>query len=162
SSAAYDSPPHQGTLAFRDVAQDAGLKYRWQIPGKRPLNILQTIGNGCAFLDYDNDGCLDILLVGQKLALFQGDGKGHFKEVTASMGLDRLTGHFLGCAVGDYDNDGFEDVYLSAYRGGVLLHNQAGKRFEDVTRAAGIAAQPWGTSCTFVDIDGDGKLDLYI
>jgi hypothetical protein len=145
-----------------DVTREAGLNYRWQIPGKRPLNILQTIGNGCAFLDYDNDGNLDILLVGDKLALYRGDGKGHFTDVTAAMGLDRLTGHFLGCAVGDYDNDGFDDLYLSAYRGGVLLHNEAGRRFQDVTRSAGIAPQPWGTSCAFVDIDGDGKLDLYI
>jgi enediyne biosynthesis protein E4 len=156
------SPLSQGGAIFVDVAESAGLKYRWQIPGKRPLNILQTIGNGCAFLDYDSDGNLEILLVGPKLALYKGDGRGHFTDVTAATGLDRLAGHFLGCAVGDYDNDGYEDVYVSAYRGGVLLHNQDGKRFEDVTRRAGIAQQPWGTSCTFTDLDADGKLDLYI
>ena len=71
------------------------------IPGKRPLNILQTIGNGCAFLDYDRDGNLDILLIGPKLALYRGDGKGHFSDVTQETGLDRLSNHFLGCAVGD-------------------------------------------------------------
>ncbi len=148
--------------AFADVTEAAGIRYQWQIPGKRPLDILQTIGNGCAFLDYDNDGSLDILLVGPKLALYKGDGKGHFTDVTVKMGLDKLTGHFLGCAVGDYDNDGFADIYISAYRGGVLLHNEAGKRFQDMTASAGIAPQPWGTSCTFADLDGDGKLDLYI
>jgi hypothetical protein len=147
---------------FVDVAEQAGLHYRWTIPGKRPLNILQTIGNGCAFLDYDNDGNLDILLIGPKLALYQGDGKGHFTDVTAAAGLDRLTGHFLGCAVGDFDNDGYDDIYLSAYGGGRLLHNEHGKGFRDVTTEAGIMPQPWGTSCAFTDVDNDGKLDLYI
>ena len=147
---------------FENVAQQSGLNYRWSIAGKRPLNILQTIGNGCAFLDYDNDGNLDILLVGPKLALYRGDGKGHFTDVTQAMGLSALHGQFLGCAVGDYDNDGWPDLYISAYRGGVLLHNENGKGYKDVTKQAGIAPQPWGTSCTFGDIDGDGKLDLYI
>src|SRR5438045_803838 len=101
---------------FSDVAAAAGLRYRWEIPGKRPLNILQTIGNGCAFLDYNNDGNLDILLVGSKLALYQGDGKGHFTDVTGETGLDRLSGHFLGCAVGDIDGDGYDDLYISGYR----------------------------------------------
>jgi len=147
---------------FVDVAAQVGLRYCWVIEGKRPLNILQSIGNGCAFLDYDNDGNLDILLVGPHLALYRGDGKGHFTDVTHATGLDRFQGHFQGCAVGDYDNDGYDDLYISAYRGGILLHNEAGHRFTDVTRSAGIAPQPWGSSCTFADLDGDGKLDLYI
>ena len=147
---------------FADVTEAAGIRYRWEIPGKRPLNILQTIGNGCAFLDYDNDGALDVLLVGPKPALFRGNGKGRFEDVTGPGGMDSLSGHFLGCAVGDYDNDGFVDVYLSAYRGGALLRNEAGKAFRDVTRRAGIRPQPWGTSCAWGDIDGDGRLDLYV
>src|SRR5579883_3473247 len=147
---------------FVDVASAAGLKYQWTIAGARPINILQSIGNGCAFLDYNNDGNLDILLVGPKLALYQGDGHGHFTDVTHEMGLDKFRGHFLGCAVGDYDNDGYDDIYLSAYRGGALLHNEGGKGFKDVTKEAGIAPQPWGSSAAFADIDGDGKLDLYI
>lgn len=145
-----------------DVSSKAGLEYRWEIHGPRPLTILQSIGNGCAFLDYNNDGNLDILLVGPKLALYRGDGKGHFTDVTHAVGLDQLKGHFLGCAVGDYDNDGFDDIYITAYEGGALLHNEHGRRFRDVTRDAGLAAQPWGTSAVFFDADNDGKLDLYI
>ncbi len=168
------TPAHERVL-FTEVARAAGIDYRWTVEGKRPLNILQTIGNGCAFLDYDNDGNLDILLVGPKLALYRGDGKGHFTDVTHATGLDQLNGHFLGCAVGDFDNDGYEDLYISAYRGGVLLHNEpiapetnsgtrnaSVRRFRDVTQEAGIASQPWGTSATFTDFDGDGRLDLYI
>lgn len=154
-------------IHLRDVAGEAGLNYHWEITGKRPLNILQTIGNGCAFLDYDGDGNLDILLIGPKPALFRGDGKGHFQDVSAQTGLDRLQGHFLGCCVGDYDSDGFDDIYVSAYRGGVLLHNEPGSNpservFKDVTSESGIAPQPWGTSCGFADLDHDGLLDLYI
>lgn len=155
-------PSSSGSIHFSDVAQEAGLHYRWAIPGKRPLNILQTIGNGCAFLDYDNDGNLDILLVGPKLALYRGDGHGHFTDVTHTMGLDKLHGDFLGCAVGDYDNDGYDDLYISGYRRGLLLHNEHGKGFKDVTEAAGLKPQPWGTSAAFGDLDGDGLLDLYV
>ena len=82
---------------FSDVADQAGLRYQWVVPGKRPLNILQTIGNGCAFLDYDNSGSLSVLLVGtDHVALFHGDGHGHFTDVTSAMGLATLKGHFLG------------------------------------------------------------------
>jgi hypothetical protein len=144
---------------FRDVAESAGLRYSWIIAGKRPLNILQTIGNGCAFLDYDNDGNLDILLVGPKLALYKGDGKGNFTDVTQAAGLNRLSGHFLGCAVGDYDNDGFPDIYLTAYRGGVLLHNEGGHGFRSVP----LAPQPWSTSAAFVEtVPNSGRLDLIV
>jgi hypothetical protein len=145
------------------VAGTAGLNYHWKIAGKRPLNILQTIGNGCAFLDYDGDGNLDILLIGPKLALFRGDGKGHFTDVSEQTGLSKLSGHFLGCAVGDYDNDGFPDLYLSGYRTGLLLHNDHGKTFTDTTRAAGLQEQPWGTSCSWAEaVPGSGRLDLYV
>ena len=150
------------TATFRDVADTAGLDYRWEVKDARPLNALQTIGNGCAFVDYNGDGNQDILLVGQPPALYQGDGTGRFTDVSEESGIGSLRGHFLGCAVGDYDNDGFLDLYLSAYRGGALLKNQSGKRFAVVTDAAGIAEQPWATSAAFFDYDGDGSLDLYI
>ncbi len=81
---------------FVDTADEAGLRYRWSLPGKSPRNILQMIGNGCAFLDYNNDGNLDILLVGPKLALYKGDGHGHFTDVTLQVGLDKINGYFLG------------------------------------------------------------------
>ncbi len=155
-SASSDGP------RFADVAARSGLRYRWEAPSRRPLTVLDTIGNGCAFLDYDRDGCLDILLVGPRLALYRGDGKGHFTDVTAAVGLAGMSAHFLGCAVGDYDNDGYPDIYISGYMTGLLLHNVGGRRFEDVTRSAGIAPQTWGTSAAFADVDGDGKLDLYV
>ena len=151
------------SVRFDEVGEASGIRYEWKVAGTRPLNILQTIGNGCAFLDYDNDGNLDILLVGPHLALYKGDGKGHFTDVTHDTGLDTLSGHFLGCAVGDYDNDGYDDVYISGYRTGILLHNEGGKRFSDATRQAGLTPQPWGTSCGWAEtVPGSGKLDLFV
>ena len=149
-------------ISFRTVTKEAGIAYRWQPSGTRPLTILGTIGNGVAFLDYDGDGNLDILLVGPKVALYKGDGKGHFTDVSATTGMDKLKGDFRGCAVGDIDNDGFPDIYLTAYRGGALLHNEGGKSFRDITARSGIASQPFGTASAFGDINGDGFLDLYI
>lgn len=160
---------------FRDVADASGIRYSWQIGGSRPTTILQTIGNGCAFLDYDNDGNLDVLLVGPAPALYHGDGHGHFTDASHEAGIDRLSGHFLGVAVGDYDGDGYDDLYLSGYRTGVLLHNEAlirgqqrvvgrtARWFRDVTAEAGLKPQPWGTSCAFAEtVPGSRRLDLYV
>src|SRR5579862_8066172 len=100
-----------GHIRFRDVYRQSGIDYQWRLPGPNKLNLLHAVGTGCAFLDYDNDGNLDVLLVGPKLALYKGDGQGHFKDVTHETGLDRFHGRFTGCAVGDYDNDGYDDLY---------------------------------------------------
>jgi enediyne biosynthesis protein E4 len=162
SSGGSSASPGTTAIRFREVAAEAGLTYRWTAPGKRPLNILQTIGNGCAFLDYDRDGNLDILLVGPTLALYKGDGKGKFTDVSGPTRIGALKGYFLGCAVGDVDNDGFSDLYIGGYREGRLLRNNGGKAFTDISRTAGIGAQPWGTSAGFSDLDGDGFLDLYV
>jgi enediyne biosynthesis protein E4 len=152
-----------GTFAFRAVPEtESGLQYAWAIEGQRPLDILQTIGNGVAFLDINNDSNLDIICVGKKPGVFLGDGKGKFTDASATLLPTGLTDHFLGCAVGDFNNDGFSDVYLSAYQGGKLLQNDGGKRFMDVTAQTKLPVQPWGTSCAFFDANRDGKLDLYI
>ncbi len=162
-NAAIPATDVKKSFLFSDVTDKSGIDYKWTIPGSRPLNILQTIGNGCAFLDYDNDGNLDILLVGTQLALYKGDGKGGFTDVTIQLGLDKLTGHFLGCAVGDVDGDGYDDLYISGYRTGILLKNEHGERFSDVSKQSGIKPQPWGTSCAFAEtVPGSGKLDLYV
>jgi hypothetical protein len=156
------APEPATAIRFEETAAASGLRYLWEIPNPGLHNVLESIGNGCALFDYNNDGNLDILLVGPKLALYKGDGHGHFTDVTHQTGLDRLHGHFLGCAVGDYDNDGYDDLYLSGYQTGLLLHNEGGRSFRDVTREAGLAPQPFGTTCAFGSMDGSRYLDLFV
>jgi enediyne biosynthesis protein E4 len=170
------SEPAEGI--FRDVAKEAGLDFRWGHGGKAPLTILETIGHGCAFLDYDQDGLLDALLVSdQGGVLFRNTGDGRFENVTPLSGLV-AEGPFFGVAVGDYDNDRFPDLYLTGYGKCRLYHNRGARRskslgtdnptssplFEDVTAKAGVGARgPHDvvTAAAFADLDGDGRLDLF-
>ncbi len=155
------STPAGPGVKFVECAERSGVKYVWTPPSKKPLTILGTIGNGAAFLDFNNDDNLDLLLVGQTPALFVGDGKGKFTDVSAQV-LGGLKGYFLGCATGDIDGDGFIDVYLTGYREGRLLKNDGGKKFTDITKSSGLTPQPWGTSASLADLDRDGKLDLFV
>jgi hypothetical protein len=148
---------------FEDMTKSAGLTYVWEQPkGKSPLTILETIGNGAAFLDFDQDGNLDILLVGDKTALYSGDGHGAFKDISDIVGLTQITGKHLGCGVADINNDGYPDIYLSGYKTGHLLLNEAGKRLVNASAQSGIPVQPFGTAVTFADIDSDGLPELFI
>jgi len=155
-------PTPAAPTRFVDVADAAGLNYEWTLPGQTPRNIQQTIGNGCAFLDYNSDGKLDILLVGPRVALYQGDGSGKFHDISHETGLDKLHGDFAGCAVADYDNDGHDDIFLSGYHCGALLHNDGGTHFTDVTKRSAIDTASWSTSAAWGDVDGDGRVDLYV
>lgn len=157
-------PDTASTDLFRDVAREAGLEFRWGHGGRSPLTILETLGHGCAFLDYDQDGLLDAFLVGnRRCGLFRNLGGGRFSDVTAQAGLT-AEGELLGLAVGDYDNDGYPDVYVTGYGTCVLYHNTRRGGFEDVTARSGLAARgPYDmvTAAAFADLDGDGKLDLF-
>jgi len=145
---------------LRDVtAQTDVAAYTFPMPKERPLTLLQTIGNGCALADFNNDGNLDLLVIGAPVALYDGDGKLGFKSSKAVLPTTTITPQ--GGAVGDIDNDGDLDVYINGYRTGYLWRN-TGNGFEDVTAQSGIPIQPWGTSAAFADIDLDGKSDLII
>jgi hypothetical protein len=133
----------------------------------------RIMGSGGAFLDVDNDGRLDILLVtnagprsGSCNKLYRQKPDGSFADASAGSGLD-VAGHGMGVACGDIDNDGWVDVYLSQYGGGRLFRNRGAadgewRGFEDVTRTAAVEQPRWGTSCSFVDYDRDGWLDLAV
>jgi hypothetical protein len=159
---------------FTDVAQSAGLHAPTIYGGiDRKDYIVETMGCGCAFLDYDNDGWMDIfVLCGTRFAdgpadatnrLYKNNRDGTFSDVTAKAGLLR-TGWPSGVCVGDYDNDGFEDLFITYWGENVLYHNNGDGSFTDVTRKAGLGPNRtrWGAGCTWIDYDRNGKLDLFV
>ena len=162
------------TSTFTDVAAKAGLR-AITVYGEsdRKEYIVETLGCGCAFFDFDNDGWLDIFLLsgtrlenapaGASNRLFKNNRDGTFTDVTERAGL-RKTGWACGVCVGDYNNDGFEDLFVTCWGETVLYRNNGDGTFTDVTRAAGLAdsARRWGTGCTFLDYNRDGHLDLFV
>ncbi len=134
----------------------------------------ETMGPGVAFLDYDNDGWVDIFLVnsGQadfyqpktplKNALYKNNRDGTFTDVTDKAGVAGGREFGMGCAIADYDNDGYPDILVTAYGRCTLYHNNGNGTFTDVTDKAGVAAPGWTTSAVWFDYDNDGRLDLLL
>ena len=168
------SPPG---ARFVDIAAEAGLGDFVCYSGgiERKETILETTGAGCAFLDYDNDGDLDIFLMTASRSegfaesaepsnrLYRNDGNGRFSDVTRQAGLVR-SGWGQGVCAGDYDNDGWIDLYLTYYGHNVLYRNTGEGSFIDVTRKAGLYTKHglWGVGCSFLDYDRDSDLDLFV
>jgi hypothetical protein len=134
--------------------------------------LIETTGAGIAFLDYDNDGWLDIFMLSGTLMdapaphatnrLYKNNRDGTFTDVTEKAGLTR-NGWAMGVTVGDYNNDGFEDIFITYWGQNVLYRNNGDGSFTDVTKDAGLLKPVrWGTGCTFVDYDRDGHLDLFV
>ena len=161
-------------VAFTDITRASGITFTHTNGAYGEKLIPEAIGSGVAFLDYDNDGDQDLLLVnsdwfpGQEhgeaptQALYRNNGDGTFTDVTRQAGL-ALTCYCMGVAVGDYDNDGWTDLYLTALGSNHLFRNVQG-RFSDVTQGSNTAgdATDWSTATAFVDIDNDGDLDLFV
>jgi len=167
------------TVKFTDITVASGIRFT-HFNSASPEKLLpETMGAGVAFFDFDNDGDQDLLFVNGRpwpwqraaglqpaeptLALYANDGKGRFSDVTASSGLDvRVYG--MGVAVGDFDNDGLSDVFVTCVGENRLFKNLGGRKFADVTAAAGVAgdAKQWSTAACFFDYDNDGKLDLFV
>jgi hypothetical protein len=159
---------------FTDVAAQAGLTHP-VIYGPRETNtyILEVVGCGVAFFDYDNDGWLDVLVLsgtrldgappGTTNRLYKNNRDGTFSDVTEKAGLTR-TGWASAVTIGDYNNDGYEDLFLTYYGQNVLYRNNGNGTFTDVTRDAGLleSGTPWSSGCTFLDYDRDGNLDLFV
>ena len=162
------------SVVFTDVTETAGIDFV-HVNGATGDKLLpETMGGGCAFLDYDNDGDQDLLFVnsgswapspaGQRatMALYRNDGTGRFEDVTVEAGLG-VGFYGMGVAVGDYDNDGDPDLYFTAVGSNHLFRNDGGV-FTDVTLHSGTAGDPdrWSTSTGFFDYDNDGDLDLFV
>jgi enediyne biosynthesis protein E4 len=159
---------------FVDVAEQAGLTTPMIYGGVgQDIYIIESMGGGCAFFDYDNDGWMDIFIVGGKRLedtppgasnrLYKNNRNGSFTDVTEKAGL-RDTGWANGVCVGDYNNDGNEDLFCSYYGQNKLYRNNGDGTFTDVTKQAGLLGQGnrFGTGCTFLDYNRDGWLDLFV
>jgi tetratricopeptide (TPR) repeat protein len=163
SPAAPVKVPPAIQVRFVDVTEKAGLLTKALAPTSKDLS--SYLGPGACFLDYDNDGRIDIFLPdnGKEggMSLYHNLGNGKFEDVTKKAGLDP-TLHAIGCTAGDYDNDGFTDLAVSFNERVLLLHNERNGTFKDVTDAGGIKSGQFNTGVTFIDYDHDGDLDLYM
>ncbi|HWQ32433.1 MAG TPA: CRTAC1 family protein [Blastocatellia bacterium] len=161
---------------FTDIAAQAGLTQPVVYGGVDSKKyIIETNGCGVAFYDYDNDGWMDILVLsGTRLEgfpkgqeptnrLYRNNRNGTFTDVTAKAGLTR-TGWASGLCIGDYDNDGFDDLFITYWGQNVLYRNNGNGTFTDVTKQARLdfTGIRWGSGCTFIDYDRDGRLDLFV
>jgi hypothetical protein len=180
---AFEAAAPRWPVTFVDVADRAGLHEPSVYGGvDRKRFILETNGAGAAFLDYDNDGWLDVLVLnGTRLKdgareaetyapgkaplsrLYRNNRNGTFTDATARAGLNAVGWASSVCA-GDYDNDGWLDLFITYYGRNVLYRNHGGGRYEDVTERAGLSGRGtrWGSGCTFVDYDRDGRADLFV
>ncbi len=169
--AAFPAP--QTPPAFEEIPPEkSGIRWRHVAGLSEEMYVPETIGAGCAFLDYDNDGWVDIYLVNSgkcdfydppqplRNALYRNNGDGTFTDVTERAGVTG-TAYGMGAAVGDYDADGLPDLYVTQYPRNVLYHNNGDGTFSDVTEKAGVAAPGWTTSAVWFDYNNDGRLDLF-
>src|SRR5690242_19482933 len=166
------TPPQ---ISFVDVAQKSGVSFVHDNAATAEKYLIETMGAGCAWIDYDQDGLLDLYLVNSaatrlyapknplRSALYHNNGDGTFTDVTqrAGVGAEGLFG--MGVAVGDYDNDGFPDLLVLGYGRSILYHNNGDGTFSDVTARAGVANPGrWASSAAWFDYDRDGRLDLIV
>jgi hypothetical protein len=174
---APNTPP---PVQFADITEQAGIDFVHVNAAYGERLMPETIGSGAAFFDYDRDGDQDLFLVNSRewpghetlpeqptQRLYRNDGRGRFEDVTGGSGLG-VVAYGMGVAVGDVDGDGWQDLYLTTLNANRLFRNVpaagGGRRFEDITEAAGVAGRDnaWSSSATFFDYDRDGDLDLFV
>lgn len=162
-------------VQFQDVTASSGIHFVHERAASSEKLVVETMGPGCAWLDYDQDGFLDAFFVNSgatpqfhpaampQPALYRNNGDGSFTDVTARSGIRVTDGFYIGVAVGDFDNDGFPDIYMTGYNKSVLYRNNGDGTFTDVTARAGVEnAGRWATAAAWFDYDHDGQLDLLV
>ena len=171
-------PPLENDEFFQEISKEIGLDFVHSIGDDELTNIVESSGVGAAFLDYDQDGFIDIYTCSgtwvEKLSsgkkpdpvphnhLYRNAGNGTFQDVTDNAGIAGSC-YSMGITVGDYDNDGFPDIYLSNYGENVLFHNEGNGKFTDVTRRASVGGgNMFSVGAAWLDYDNDGYLDLYV
>jgi hypothetical protein len=172
AQAPIEAPRPSGPIEFTDITQQAGIRFKHNSGAFGKKYLPETLGPGCAFLDYDADGWQDILLVnstnwpekkGAKTypSLYHNNQNGTFTDVTSQAGL-AVEMYGLGAAIADYDNDGLVDIYVTAVGPNHLFRNLGGGKFADVTQKAGVGDPSFSTSAAWLDFDKDGRLDLFV
>ncbi len=170
----FDSVAQNTSVTFEEVPPKvSGIHWVHNNAHSPDRHLPETVGAGCAFLDYDNDGWMDIYLVNSgacdfytpttplKNALYRNNRDGTFTDVTDKAGVGG--GRFgMGAAAADYDGDGWQDIYVTNYGRNILYHNNGNGTFADMTEKAGVAAQGWSTCAAWFDYDNDGRLDLFV
>jgi hypothetical protein len=162
-------------VRYTDVRQAAGITFRQDSTQTEEKYYLETMGTGVAWIDYDQDGLMDLFFVQSAAtdiykpakplhcALYHNNGDGTFTDVTEKSGLGGEGHYGQGAAVGDFDNDGYPDIYVTGYNRAILYHNNGDGTFTDVTRKAGVGDEGgWSTSAGWFDYDKDGWLDLVV
>jgi hypothetical protein len=177
---AFAASQEKPTLpVFTDVTKQAGISFRHCLGDDEISNIVEATGSGCAFLDFDGDGWMDIYAVNGRYLegisdpdsryknvrttsrLYRNKGDGTFEDVTEKAGVGAF-GYGMGVAVGDYDNDGHPDIYVTNFGKNILYHNNGNGTFTDVTAKAGVACGQWSVGAIWIDYDKDGYLDLFV
>ncbi len=165
---------HAQQITFRDITTQAGIRFVHNNGAFGKKYLPETMGPGCAFIDYDNDGYPDVLLVNSQdwpghpkgaasiPKLYHNNHNGTFTDVTSKAGL-AVSMYGMGVAIGDFDNDGHEDIFITALGQSHLFHNNGNGTFTDVTKRAGLwGPNEFSTGAAWVDYDRDGKLDLVV
>lgn len=167
------TPPRpSGPIEFTDVTAQSGIHFKHNSGAFGKKYLPETIGNGCAFLDYDDDGWQDVLIVNSTAwperknprtfpALYHNNQDGTFTDVTRQAGL-AVEMYGIGVAAADFDNDGKEDIYITCVGANHLFRNLGNGKFADVTARAGVGDPGFSTSAAWLDYDNDGNLDLFV
>jgi len=172
---AWSGAPAPIPVTYVDVAAAAGITFQHENAASAEKYLIETMGAGCGWIDYDQNGLLDLYLVNGaatrlytpqrrlQSALYRNNGDGTFSDVTTKAGVAAEGLFGMGVAVGDYDNDGFPDLFVLGYGRCILYHNNGDGTFRDVTAKAGVEnSGRWGSSAAWFDYDNDGRLDLVI
>ena len=163
---------------YEDVTAKSGVDFVQSFGEKKLSSILESTGSGCAWVDYNNDGLLDLYTLSGRFLegvttnsrrdgenatnhLYRNNGDGTFTDMTAKAAVPG-NGYAVGVTVGDYDNDGFPDIYVTNWNSAVLYHNNGNGTFTDVTAKAGVDNKHYGAGAAFFDYDHDGRLDLFV
>jgi enediyne biosynthesis protein E4 len=162
-------------VKFTDIRKQSGITFLQDSTQTEEKLYLETMGTGVAWLDYDQDGLMDLYFVQSgptdlykpdhpmRSALYHNNGDGTFTDITEKAGVAAENHYGQGVAVGDYDNDGYPDIYVTGYGSAILYHNNDDGTFTDVTNKAGVGDEGnWSTSAAWIDYDKDGYLDLVV